>query len=356
MKVLFLYTELADYFVRCCEVLSTSAEVHIVRWPVNPEAPFRFEIPTSIKVYEKPAVLEDLKAIAERIGPDVICCSGWIDKDYLKICRRFKGKVPVVVTLDTSWHGKARQYAALVLSRFFIKPLFSHAWVPGKRQARYARMLGFPRARVCKGFYCCDLPAFNAVYASREGTHAQARRFVYAGRYYGFKGVEELWRAFEDFAKSDEAGWELWCIGTGSIPPAEHPRIRHFGFVQPSDLRKMMKEGGIFILPSRFEPWAVVVQEFAAMGYPLLLSSAVGAAETFLQEGVNGYTFQAGSASSLESEMKKMAALPLKALTLMAAESHRLAQQVTQDNWAGTVHGIFKDWNEKKDPDHRRGG
>ena len=53
MTVLFLYTEIADYFIKCCETLSKNNEVHIIRWPVNKEAPFVFSFSEKLKVYDK---------------------------------------------------------------------------------------------------------------------------------------------------------------------------------------------------------------------------------------------------------------------------------------------------------------
>ena len=42
-KIVFLYSEVAGYFLACAKELANSAEVLIVRWPVNSEAPFQFE-------------------------------------------------------------------------------------------------------------------------------------------------------------------------------------------------------------------------------------------------------------------------------------------------------------------------
>ena len=41
--ILFLYTEIANYFLACVKELHKSADVAIVRWAVNEEAPFSFE-------------------------------------------------------------------------------------------------------------------------------------------------------------------------------------------------------------------------------------------------------------------------------------------------------------------------
>ena len=52
-KVLFLYTELASYFLACVKELSKDMDVAIVRWEVNPEAPFVFDFDPEWKIYER---------------------------------------------------------------------------------------------------------------------------------------------------------------------------------------------------------------------------------------------------------------------------------------------------------------
>ena len=50
----------------------------------------------------------------------------------------------------------------------------------------------------------------------------------------------------------------------------------------------------VFALLSEREPWAVVVNEAAACGLPLVLSDRVGAAHDLLHDGENGFLVGAG--------------------------------------------------------------
>lgn len=350
MTVLFLYTELADYFLKCCDELSKTASVHIIRWPVNKEAPFRFSYSDKIKVYDKNGYgFEQLQALIAGIAPDMIVCSGWVDKEYLKLTKPYFKKIPTVITLDTHWNGSPKQYLATLLSRFFLLPVFSNAWVPGAIQKAYARKLGFRPANIALGFYCCDLPKFNAVYTQNAAKKEEAfpKRLLYVGRYYDFKGIGDLWEAFIQLQNESPSDWELWCLGTGTKAPAEHPKIRHFGFVQPQDLEPILEQSGIFVLPSRFEPWGVVVQEYAAAGFPLLLSQAVGAGEAFLEEGKNGFSFPPEDVAGLKIQLKKMINLSAKDLILMSEKSHALAQKISPSKWAETLFNMHYEFHKK---------
>jgi glycosyltransferase involved in cell wall biosynthesis len=351
MTVLFLYTELADYFLKCCDELSKTHSVHIIRWPVNKEAPFNFGYREKIKIYEKDNYsYSQLSNLVQQINPDIIVCSGWVDKHYLKLTRPYFKKIPTVITCDTHWTGSLKQYVATILSRFFLLNTFSHAWVPGSVQEKYVKKLGFALCNIVKGFYCCDLQKFNEVYKNNnlQKQNNFPKRFLYVGRYYDFKGIVDLWTAFIGMQQDGENDWELWCLGTGSISPIEHPKIRHFGFVQPKDLDSILEKTGVFILPSRFEPWGVVVQEYAAAGFPLLVSDAVGAKELFLDDGGNGYSFKSQDVQDLKNHLIKITQLTSKDLNLLSERSHELAQKITPLTWANSLTKIYTDFHKKK--------
>jgi glycosyltransferase involved in cell wall biosynthesis len=340
MRVLFLYSELADYFVKCCTRLAGEAEVHIVRWPVNPEAPFHFSFPENIRVYDQNEYRgKALRRLAVSIDPDVIVCSGWRSFGYLRSAALFRNKIAIVLALDTQWRGDLRQKAGSLLIRLLIRPLFSHCWVPGRSQARLARKIGFGESRIRTGFYCCDLDRFNRIYSAQRAAKQQSypKRFIYSARYYSFKGIADLWDAFISLQRENENEWELWCMGTGDLVPVVHPGIRHFGFVQPENLEPILKECGIYILPSHYEPWAVSVHEFAAAGFPLILSSEVGASQAFPIEGENGWSFPAGNVVALKAAMKKMIHLNDKELLKMGGKSHDLAQGINPEQWTSTL-------------------
>jgi len=346
VKIVFLYTELAEYFLACCRELAQLAEVHIVRWPVNKEAPFSFDFDERLKIYDKQEFSPlQLKAHIEAIGPDILVCSGWLDKDYLKIARHFYGSIPTVMTCDTHWRGDWKQQLMRLMSPFYLRNKFSHAWVPGNAQRAYMLRLGFPAGHILDGFYSCEIQHFNRQYEATQAAKAEAfpKRFLYVGRYVPHKGIQELWQAFIALQEERPNEWELWCIGTGPVEAVQHPKIRHFGFVQPGDMSRYIAETGVFILPSHFEPWGVVAHEYAAAGFPLLLSTAVGAAEAFLQEPQNGYHFVPGQVEALKNTLEKIIELDPKTLHLMAGKSHTLAQGITPAKWAKTLYSLKHD-------------
>jgi glycosyltransferase involved in cell wall biosynthesis/GT2 family glycosyltransferase len=64
----------------------------------------------------------------------------------------------------------------------------------------------------------------------------------------------------------------------------------------------------VFALLSEREPWAVVVNEAAACGLPLLLSDRVGAAHDLLRDGENGALVSAGDIGAAAAALRRLAA------------------------------------------------
>ncbi|HHG83621.1 MAG TPA: glycosyl transferase family 1, partial [Bacteroidetes bacterium] len=206
MKILILYSELAGYFMACVRryLEIYGGEMHIVRWPINPEAPFNFDGIAGVTYYERNDYdTGELLELAKKIQPDLVYSAGWIDKPYLKVNRYFRRQgVPVIAAFDTQWKGTFRQKVATWMSPFFILNSFSHAWVPGLFQYEYARRLGFSRERILMGMYSADIKLFEPVYAAAMAAKKQAypHRFLYVGRYLALKGVLELYHAFREMS------------------------------------------------------------------------------------------------------------------------------------------------------------
>lgn len=346
--VLVLYTELAPYVLACLNALVelTGTDLHLVRWPVNIEAPFALEFHPRITVHERASLSDDgLVGLARRLRPALVITSGWVDAGYLRASAAAKRSGAVsVIALDTAWRGHWKQWANVMVARWRLRRAFSHAWVTGRAQARYALRLGFPDERIRTGFYAADSPLFlpigERLLAERAG--GWPHRFLCVARYIPTKGQQLLCDAFAELCNAGEAGdWELWLAGTGELhgqvvasPSGRHPRIRHLGFKQPGEMEPVVAQCGAFVLPSTYEPWGVVVHEHACAGLPLVLSSAVGAAERFLKEGENGFRFIAGDKATLKVMLRMLMLSSDAELRAMGQRSLELGKAWSPQAWA----------------------
>ena len=312
MKVLFLYSELAGYFLAGVKtfIKRYNAEAHIVRWPLNPEAPFKFGDMEGVTWYERNELNDQqLIQLCTELNPDVVYVVGWMDKGYVKVARALcKMTTPVICALDNQWTGSFRQRVASFLSRSYLKARFNHMWVPGLFQYEFARRLGFSREQVHTGMYPADVAFFSHAYQDQlpEKTARYPHRFLYVARFVEYKGVRELYAGFQELCKEMDHDWTLTLVGAGPLkdqfPATDRIEVR--GFVQPEELPELARTAGAFVLPSHIEPWGVALHEFAAAGLPVIASEACGAATAFLKNGYNGYRHlpkdKSGSKKSFE--------------------------------------------------------
>ncbi|GAB5539353.1 MAG: hypothetical protein Salg2KO_14560 [Salibacteraceae bacterium] len=286
--------------------------------------------------------IEELNAYAIGFNPDLILCSGWMDKDYVAICKTHHKSIPTVLTMDNHWNGGIKQHVARFLSPFTLKKAFSHVFVPGNIQSKYAQKLGFSKDQILAGFYSADTQKFSRYYQDIDHSERiKSKRFIYLGRYTEHKGIFDLWRAFQR-SDAHSLGWELWCVGTGDAfdQRPEMEGIKHFGFVQPNELLPILKETSVYILPSHFEPWGVSVHEMAATGFPMLLSDKIGSREMFMKANENGYLFNSADVASLTEKMNQFMKLSEAELEKMGELSRALSKQNSPNQWAEKVMNI----------------
>jgi glycosyltransferase involved in cell wall biosynthesis len=349
-KLLWLYSEMAGYLFDCIKIARAEMpeyEFHIVRWPLNKEAPFSFGEVEGVTWYDKSDYEgEALATLCMDIQPDQVFCSGWNDKTYINICKRFKTKVPVTLLLDNYWENTLRQHVASLLGPFFTKRHFDSVWVPGELHKKYAKKLGFKYKQVFTQFYCADVARFDKEYqANKELKKTNyPHRFLYVGRYLTLKGVEDLWDAFTLAKNKSKNDWELCMVGAGELFETRngHPDIKHLGFIQPDELPKIIKDCGAFIMPSHYDHWGVAVHEFAAAGLPLICSEKVGAASQFLIQSENGYLHAIKSPKDLANKMMKMMNQSDSQLATMGEKSNELAATLTYQHWTTTLKNIVQ--------------
>ncbi|KAA0078496.1 glycosyltransferase [Tardiphaga sp. P9-11] len=76
-----------------------------------------------------------------------------------------------------------------------------------------------------------------------------------------------------------------------------------------TDVRGPLEEADIFVLPSRFEGFGLVLLEAMAVGLPIIAADVDGPAE-LLVDGLNGIKFKVGSAEDLADKIVALAAQP----------------------------------------------
>lgn len=346
MTLVILYEELAPYFLKCVSsfVQLYNVDVHIINREVNKVAPFSLEV-HNFKTYKRSEYTdEELIELVKSIQPNAIFCCGWASKVNLKIIAKFYKEATTIVGFDNKWKGSLKQWVASIFAGFFFTKKFDYCFVPGEEQKVFAQKMGFKDKQIVTGVYCCDYDFFKGMdIECKEAKKIKfPKRFIYVGRYVENKGIADLWQAFIELQIEYPNQWELWCLGTGDVKPIDHPKIKHFGFVQPEAMKNYIRNTGVFVLPSHFEPWGVVVHEFASAGFPIICSDKVGARTAFVENNYNGYIYESNDISALKVALMKIINSDNKTLFEMGEKSVEKAKQITPDIWAKQLISLLK--------------
>ncbi len=343
MRLTLLHTRLSGYLAACLREFKagTGAELLIYCWPNQPDAPFDAGMFADLGEIRNRREHTDaeIEAAVRAFQPDAILTSGWADKGYVKICKQMrKHGVPVIAGCDTQWKGSLRQHVASWVAPWHLHKAIKILWVTGERQATLARALGYDGACLWDGYYACDWERFALPLTSAPCSLTPAPSFLYVGRYVPEKGIEALAEAYQMYQQQVEKPWPLVCAGAGPLKDMlVGVGADDRGFVQPGDLPDLMRSASAFVLPSRFEPWGVVVQEAAASGLPLILSDACGAGVHLLRDQFNGFQFPAKDSVALAERMVKMSAMGDDERRMWAQNSFALSRQYTPERWATTL-------------------
>jgi glycosyltransferase involved in cell wall biosynthesis len=163
-------------------------------------------------------------------------------------------------------------------------------------------------------------------------------RFVFLGALCHRKGTDILLRAFHHVA-GVFPGAQLELIGTDEsagryqeLAAQLHLNgaVRLTRSVSASQIGSVFSRCDVFVLPSRFDGWGVVLNEAASAGKPLISTEATGAAHHLIAHGVNGFRVTAGDPSALAQAMLVYCRHP-ELIGSHGRESRRIFAQFTPE-------------------------
>jgi len=272
----------------------------------------------------------------EQHRPDVVFVSGWSVDAYVALARApALGHVPFILGLDNPWHGGLKQQLARILRRRYVSR-FAALLVPGERGWQYGRRLARPSVAVVKGLYGFDDSDLARCLSDRADLPSGwPKRFLFVGRYAHEKAIDTLVEAYRRYRQLVDDPWPLTCCGTGPLGEwlIDQSGITDDGFVQPPDQREVWQGHGVFVLPSRREPWGVVIAEACAAGLPIVCTDACGAGVELVRDYYNGVVTPTNNPTELARGFAWMHR-NYDALPLMGQRSKQLAASFSAKIWA----------------------
>jgi glycosyltransferase involved in cell wall biosynthesis len=262
-----------------------------------------------VKFFERYIAL--LRAFHE-FRPTILNVTGYFDwaQIFLMTYARMRG-VKVVLSSESS----AMDHDRSVLKEMIKRWILSRAHVFfcfGKSTSNYLLKLGVkrPQIRVRHAAVVDEQIIRKNFDIARQGLKRDKFCFVYVGRLAPEKNLEMLVSAFMNVnQRTTEANWELLLVGEGpsrsslQTLASNDPHIRFAGGHPWYKVPEWLAQADVLVLPSKSEPWGLVVNEAMVCGMPVIVSSKCGCVKDIVKNGVNGYTFSPKSQQDLENHL-----------------------------------------------------
>lgn len=116
--------------------------------------------------------------------------------------------------------------------------------------------------------------------------------------------------------------------------------IRFCGFRNQSELPRFFDLATVFVLPSRHEPWGLIVNEVMNAGRAIVLSDDVGCQVDLLTDGVEGRVFPVGNVQALVDALRDVLGVPGRASRMGKCARERIAKWSFEEDVRGLRRAI----------------
>ena len=272
-----------------------------------------------------------------RSGPDgrgfhVVWVHGYdsVNSLHAIVAARLLG-LPVLLRAESWLRDRARSAWKLLAKKVFFRTLksFVSAVLP----------IGTYNAEYWRHYLGNDMPQFlmpyavdNGFFAYRTQAAAESREellaqleipdgapiILFAGKLQERKHADHLLEAFLRLSANGSHGQApfLVFVGEGEQRAALEQRLRESGcstvrfagFRNQSELPGFFDLASVFVLPSRHEPWGVIVNEAMAAGLPVIVSDDVGCAPDLVRNRENGFVYPVGNIGALTEALSSVLA------------------------------------------------
>jgi glycosyltransferase involved in cell wall biosynthesis len=286
---------------------------------------------------------ETLGSVLGEVNPAAVAIPGWSARPALLALGWCERRGVPAILMSESQERDGRRHAGTEFFKRCVVKRYSAALVGGQAHRLYLERLGLPPSRVHLGYDVVDNDHFAAgAEAARRADRAvraslglPERYFLASSRFIPKKNLERLLEAYASYrAGAGADAWKLVLLGDGEARPGILGLRRQLGveddvllpgFKQYEELPAYYGLASAFVHASTVEQWGLVVNEAMAAGLPVIVSRQCGCATDLVQEGRNGYVFDAHRSEELADLLRRvsrdeaqLAAMGLASRTIIA--------------------------------------
>jgi glycosyltransferase involved in cell wall biosynthesis len=343
-----------------------------VKWDVPLLDGYRYEFLPVVRDTVNPGTLTPLnRGIFSRLrgskyaaGFDVLWVHGYSSLNSLQGMLAAKSLgIPVLVRAE-SWLGdRDRSSSTLAAKRMFFRLL--RELVDG------ALPIGTLNAEYWRHYLGEDFPLFQMPYAvdnlyfqwrSEEARVERAELqkelkldpsrpvILFASKLQRRKRCGDLVEAYRNLTttRGVEAHPYLVIVGDGEERTALEEQaaesglegIRFCGFRNQSELPRFFDLATVFVLPSRHEPWGLIVNEVMNAGRAVIVSDEVGCQPDLVENGVEGCVFPAGDVAGLTTALRTVLATPETAAAMGQRGLAKIQRWGFEEDIRGLRHAL----------------
>ncbi len=149
-------------------------------------------------------------------------------------------------------------------------------------------------------------------FTSEEKSKLENKTFLSLGRLEEAKGYDLLMESFKVFADKNKE-WNLNIVGDGSKKEFLTQKIQEYSLQDrvtlypfTKNVKEKMKEASVFLLPSRWEGFGLVILEAFEMGLPVI-AYELGPVQEIIDNNKNGYLIEKFDVSKYANAMLDIA-------------------------------------------------
>ena len=263
--------------------------------------------------------------------------------------------MPVLLRAESTLHDRERGWAKLAAKEAFFRMLRSQVSAVlaiGEANARYWRHYLGEEMAIFRMPYAVDNDFFQRrageAVAGRDALRAelgleQGRPVIlFASKLQERKQCADLVEAHRLLG---EPRPYLVIVGDGEERQRleeqaagdrkAHGRVRFLGFRNQTELPRYFDLCDVFVLPSRHEPWGLVVNEAMNAGRAVVVSDDVGCQQDLVREGETGAVYPVGDVAALARAIERVLATPETATRMGAAGRAHIARFSFEQDLAG---------------------
>jgi 1,2-diacylglycerol 3-alpha-glucosyltransferase len=288
----------------------------------------------------------------DELDPEVVLVPGYYTAPALAaaLWAKLRNRKAILMTETTRGDHK-RVWWKEAAKGHLIGTLFDAAIAGGRPHVAYLRELQFPISRIGRFYDVVDNEFFRNGAARSRRTESPTqfqlpnRYFLYVGRLAPEKNLEVLIRSFAE-SRARGSRSSLVLVGDG---PLRHrlenqvqeagleSSVRFAGLKSTAELLPYYAFAHALVLPSRREPWGLVVNEALAAGLPVIVSNRCGCAEDLVAPGINGFVFNADRGEELTDFLWRVDQWSPKERAFAGRRSEELVSRYSPHNWAEEV-------------------